>query len=341
MIDYKKSGVDIEAGDHLVEWLQNSHQQSSQTENYKSDVPDYRQRVISGIGGFAALYDGAFKNMKSPVLVSCTDGVGTKLKLAVHFEDYSLIGQDLVAMCANDLICSGATPLFFLDYYATGQLDLKAAQSFLTSVRQACEKSHMALIGGETAEMPGLYHKKDFDCAGFSVGVVDREQMWGAHKVQSGDKLIALSSSGYHSNGYSLIRKLFENEFEKFRAWLMQPTELYIEAALSLKNSFEIHAAAHITGGGIENIPRVLPDNKKAKIRRWAFPECFVEVQKRSGLTEEQMLSTFNCGVGFVLIVKAEQAQEIVHKLNLMGHKSFELGEVVDRKPEESHVEWA
>ena len=195
MIDYKNTGVDIQAGDQLVSWLQNSSASlSPNSAKYKSDVPDYNTRVVSGIGGFAALFDGRFSNMKKPLLVSCTDGVGTKVKVASHFNDYSTVGQDLVAMCVNDLICTGGTPLFFLDYYAVGKLNLDSAQAFLTGIRAACQKSHLVLIGGETAEMPGVYQNLDFDCAGFSVGVVDEEKMWGAHKVMAGDAILGLDS---------------------------------------------------------------------------------------------------------------------------------------------------
>ncbi len=354
MIDYKNAGVDIQAGDQLVSWLQNTStegtsgsqkntdlkQNPNQKPKYISDVPDFKSRVVSGIGGFAALFDGRFSNMKKPLLISCTDGVGTKVKIASFFNDFSTIGQDLVAMCVNDLICTGGTPLFFLDYYATGKLDLNSAQAFLSGIRSACEKSHLVLIGGETAEMPGVYQNSDFDCAGFSVGVVDEEKMWGAHKVKSGDMVLGLESAGFHSNGYSLLRKLFENDFEPFKSWLMQPTQLYVEAVLAVKHDFEIHAAAHITGGGIENIPRVLPDHLKVDLNRWKFPECYVEAQKRSGLSDEDMLTTFNCGIGFVLILPADQVLAVQAKVLECGIQSQRLGVVSDRQTQESHVRW-
>ena len=350
MIDYKNAGVDIQAGDQLVSWLQKSSSEgtsetlkvtdSNQKIKYKSDVPDYKNRVISGIGGFAALFDGRFSKMKKPLLISCTDGVGTKVKVASFFNDFSMIGQDLVAMCVNDLICTGGTPLFFLDYYATGKLDLTSAQSFLSGIRAACEKSHLVLIGGETAEMPGVYQNSDFDCAGFSVGVVDEEKMWGAHKVKAGDVVLGLQSSGFHSNGYSLLRKLFENDFTAFKQWLMQPTELYVEAVLAVKNEFEIHAAAHITGGGVENIPRVLPEHLKAQLTRWDFPECYLETQRRSGLSDEEMLSTFNCGIGFVLILPESQVSAVQAKVSDCGIKSQRLGVIGNRQGQESHVSW-
>lgn len=344
VIDYKKSGVDIQAGDQLVSWLQSPLSSSSEFSQLKtnltSDVPDFKSRVVSGIGGFAALFDGRFQSMKKPLLVSCTDGVGTKVKLASYFQDYSTIGQDLVAMCANDLICTGGTPLFFLDYYAVGRLDLKNAQAFLTSVKKACEESHLVLIGGETAEMPGVYQKDDFDCAGFSVGVVDEEKMWGPHRVCEGDVVLGLESSGFHSNGYSLIRRVFESDLDTYKKWLMEPTRLYVQAALALKNEIPVHAVAHITGGGIENLPRVLPEDLKAVIHRWPLPECFLEVQKRSGLSDQMMRETLNCGIGLCIILPAEDVSRCQTLLDQLNYRSVLLGTIQKRNPQESHVAW-
>lgn len=344
MIDYKKSGVDIEAGDNLVSWLQNPQKSDSLAESSlqkNSDIPDLSKRVISGIGGFAALFDGKFPQMENPVLISCTDGVGTKVKLASYFGDYSTVGQDLVAMCANDLICTGGTPLFFLDYYACGKLDLNSAQQFLTSVKEACKKSHMVLIGGETAEMPGVYQEKDFDCAGFSVGVVDKEKIWGPDKVKQGDCVIGLASSGFHSNGYSLIRKVFENDLDNYKKWLLEPTCLYVEAALMLKKFFNIHAMAHITGGGIDNLPRVLPKTLKAQLHKWPLPDCFVEVQKRSQISDDEMRKTFNCGMGLMIILPESEAQEACSVLNKNNFQATKLGSVVSKqKVDDFDVEW-
>ncbi len=343
MIDYKKSGVDIQTGDQLVTWLQNSSETSIENtlkSKFHSDVPDYKNRVISGIGGFAALFDGRFSQMKKPLLVSCTDGVGTKVKIASYFNDFSTVGQDLVAMCVNDLICTGGTPLFFLDYYAVGKLNLESAQAFLAGIRKACQKSHLVLIGGETAEMPGVYQPNDFDCAGFSVGVVDEEKMWGAHKVKAGDVILGLASSGFHSNGYSLIRNVFADEFDKHKDWLMAPTVLYVEAMQSIKQDCEIHAAAHITGGGVENIPRVLPEILKARLKIWKMPDCFLEVQKRAQMTDAQMLETFNCGIGFVLILPQSEITKCQEKINSLGIKTLVLGVIEDRTPQEPHVCW-
>jgi phosphoribosylformylglycinamidine cyclo-ligase len=278
--------------------------------------------------------------MKEPLLVSCTDGVGTKVKLCSYFDDYKTVGQDLVAMCVNDLICTGGTPLFFLDYYAVGKLNLQKAQEFLTSVKEACAKSHLVLIGGETAEMPGVYQEGDFDCAGFSVGVVDKEKMWGPHLVKEGDAILGIESSGYHSNGFSLIRKVFDGEYEKFKEWLLKPTELYVEAALLLKKEFNVHAVSHITGGGIENLPRVLPENLKAAVQKWPLPECFKEVQSRAGITDEEMRVTFNCGIGLMVVLPENEAEDANAQLLKLGYKSKRLGKIEKRNGDEPHVRW-
>lgn len=343
MIDYKKSGVDIQAGDDLVSWLQtppDSVSSASTSITEHSDIPDFRKRVLSGIGGFAALFDGRFPQMKDPVLVSCTDGVGTKVKLAAHFGDFSGVGQDLVAMCANDLICTGGTPLFFLDYYAVGRLDLPQAREFLAGVRRACDQSHMALIGGETAEMPGVYQPGDFDCAGFSVGVVDRSALYGPERVRAGDAVLGLESSGFHSNGFSLLRRVFEGDYETYRQWLLEPTRLYVAAALMLRSRFQVHAMAHITGGGIDNLPRVLPPEFKACLGRWEMPECFREVQKRAGLSDDEMRTTFNCGMGLMVILPESEAENARRELSTLGYESRLLGHIRPKGKEDSDVEW-
>lgn len=339
-IDYKKSGVDVQAGDDLVTWLQEDLSAKKTSENLKLKIIDLQKNVVSGIGGFAALFKANFKDIKNPVLVSCTDGVGTKVKCASYFQDYSTVGQDLVAMCVNDLMCTGGTPLFFLDYYAVGKLKLEDAKSFLSGVRSACERSHLVLIGGETAEMPGVYQEKDFDCAGFSVGVVDGDLAWGPSKVKVNDVVLGLVSTGYHSNGYSLIRKVFEGEFDKYRDWLMKPTELYVEALLAVKDDHEIHAASHITGGGIENLPRVLPEGLKATIKRWPMPECFLELQKRSGLSDQQMRETFNCGIGMMLILPESEVLKVQQVIETTGIKTLKLGQITERQEKEAHVFW-
>lgn len=329
-IDYKSAGVDIAAGDALVDWLK---------ETQPKNLP-HADRLVAGIGGFASLFRADFPKMKEPCLVTCTDGVGTKLKVATHFEDYSTIGQDLVAMCVNDMICCGAQPLLFLDYYATGKLELEAAKSFLAGVRQACIDSDCLLIGGETAEMPGVYREGDFDCAGFSVGVVDREAALGAHRVSSGDRLVGVASSGFHSNGFSLLRKVFAEDMDNWREALLEPTALYVKLANSLLKEDLLNAAANITGGGIDNILRVVPKGSVLNLQKWDWPENFLEVQKRTGLDDVGMLKTLNCGLGLALIVSKENEAKVHEICSQNGHKSWALGEVHSIGEADSRYEW-
>lgn len=314
-IDYKKAGVDVAAGDALVDWLQTD----------KSRLP-HADRVLSGIGGFASLFRIQFPEMKKPCLITCTDGVGTKVKIASRFKRFEGVGQDLVGMCVNDLICTGGRPLMFLDYYAVGKLDLDAAKAFLESVKKACQASDCALVGGETAEMPGVYQPGDFDCAGFAVGIVDEEATLGPQHVQAGDVLIGASSSGFHSNGYSLFRKVFENDMDDWADELLKPTALYVSLMKELMAENLVVAAAHITGGGIDNIPRVLPKGLNAEIQPWPFPAPFKEVQKRTGLSDLEMMKTLNCGIGFVLVARSGRASEIHHLIRKHGFESFDLG---------------
>lgn len=319
-IDYKTAGVDVEAGDALVDWLQ-----SSAKEKGKGPHAD---KLLSGIGGFAAVFRLQFPEIKKPALVASTDGVGTKVKLASHFNSYEGVGQDLVAMCVNDLVCCGARPLFFLDYYATGKLDLEAARPFLNGVREACHASGCALIGGETAEMPGVYREKDFDCAGFSVGIVDEDNMLGPARVQVGSEVIGVSSNGFHSNGFSLIRKLFHEDLERWKDVLLKPTHLYPKLVLKLHDANLLQAVAHITGGGMENIPRVMPKGTKLDLMDWAWPDEFIEAQDRSGLSREEMLKTFNCGVGLALIVDTKNSDAVMKMCEELGYKSYPLGRI-------------
>lgn len=318
-MDYKQAGVDVAAGDALVDWLK-----STQPKKFP-----HQDKIVSGIGGFAALFRADFSAMKEPCLVSCTDGVGTKVKLAAEFNRYREVAQDLVAMCVNDMVCCGAQPLFFLDYYATGKLQLEAAKDFLAGVREACHESDCALIGGETAEMPGVYREKDFDCAGFSVGVVDKPLALGPHRVQLGDRLLGFSSSGFHSNGFSLLRKLFEKDLGDWADRLLRPTALYVKPALALIRSGGVHALSHITGGGIENLPRVIPDGMNAEVLPWKMPPEYVEVKRRSGLTWEQMVATLNCGVGMVAIVDATKFDSLFSQSQELGLNPLDLGKIV------------
>ncbi len=314
--NYKDSGVDVEAGDQLVDWLQSD----------RSEMP-HQSRIISGVGGFASLFKIDFPDMKKPCLITCTDGVGTKVLLAAQFKSYESVAQDLVAMCVNDLVTTGGKPLLFLDYYATSKLNLEAAQSFLKGIRSACQKSHCALVGGETAEMPGVYKNDDFDCAGFAVGVVDQDQAWGPAKVQEGDAVIGVSSNGFHSNGYSLVRKVFERDLEVWKDILLQPTHLYVELCLRL-SGVGIHAAAHITGGGTQNIPRVIPKGLSLNLKNWDWPIEFLEVQKRTKMSKKEMLETLNCGIGFVLICPKSSEQKVIHEVTSLGFKAYDLGVV-------------
>ncbi len=315
---YKDSGVDVDAGDRLVSWLQADQRQQP-----------WQSRILDGMGGFAALFRGDFPEMKKPVLVACTDGVGTKVLLASEYQRMQGVGQDLVGMCVNDLICTGGMPLFFLDYYAVGKLDETQAQAFLTSVREACSEAECALIGGETAEMPGVYQVGHFDCAGFAVGVVDEDRRLGAHRVRPGDVAIGVSSNGFHSNGYSLLRKIFAADVGPWLDTLLKPTALYVKLAKALGQESLVHALAHITGGGMENLPRVLPAGVHLKLRRWQWPEAFVEVHKRTGMSEIEMLQTLNCGVGLCVFTSPVNSQRVHELIAAHGYTAIDLGEVL------------
>lgn len=328
-INYKAAGVDVEAGDQLVDWLKETSPKNS----------PHQDKLVSGIGGFAAVFRMRFPEMKKPCLVSSTDGIGTKIKLAVHFRKYDTVGQDLVAMCVNDLVCSGAEPLFFLDYYASGKLDLAAAKEFLGGVRAACIESGCALIGGETAEMPGVYHDRDFDAAGFSVGIVDEEKLLGPKLVQIGDRVIGISSSGFHSNGYSLLRKVFEQDLDQWRDLLMTPTHLYVPFVLKLAREGRVRAVANITGGGMENIPRILPKGTRLPLLDWSWPSHFGIVQDRTGMSREEMLKTLNCGIGLALVVHPNEVTEVEKIAAGYGYKTYALGTVEKNSNSEKEPE--
>lgn len=330
-INYEQSGVNIEAGENLVDWLQSSDAQKNNP---------LSSNIVSGIGGFASLFRLPIEGMKDPCLITCTDGVGTKVKLASHFGRYQEVGQDLVAMCVNDLICTGGTPLLFLDYYATSKLELSAAQDFLTGVRNACDESGCLLIGGETAEMPGVYHGSDFDCAGFSVGMVDREKALGPEKIKSGLSegvaLVGVASSGFHSNGFSLIRKLFAEDLEQWGDQLLTPTRLYPRLSKELCQSFDVLGMAHITGGGIDNILRVLPKGARAHLKKWEWPELFKEAQKRAEISDQEMLKTFNCGLGLVVALPKNKAESCLAKSEELGFSAWVLGDLADHPESET-----
>ena len=319
-MDYRKSGVDIRRAEELVDWM-------------KQKKSAYHQdRIISGIGGYASIFQMC-SEMKEPCLVSCTDGVGTKLKLALKYRALKGLGQDLVAMCVNDLICTGAQPLFFLDYYACRQLNKEHFKEFLKGIRTACQESECALVGGETAEMPGVYQKEDFDCAGFAVGVVDRPNILEPSKVKKGDVLLALPSTGFHSNGYSLLRKVFEKDMDEWSEELLKPTALYVKACHLMKG--RVHALAHITGGGLDNILRVLPEGFQVELIPWSIPKPFLEVKNRTNMSWKELLKTFNCGIGMVVFCESPILQSLLRDLKQLGITGFKLGEVkeISSKP--------
>ena len=323
-LSYKDAGVDIDAGNQLVERIKSVSKAT------------HRPEVIGGLGGFGALCNLPTK-YKDPVLVSGTDGVGTKLKLAMQLNKHDTVGIDLVAMCVNDLLVCGAEPLFFLDYYATGKLEIDVAADVIKGIGEGCQQSGCALIGGETAEMPGMYQKGDYDLAGFCVGVVERERIIDGSKVKAGDKIIGLSSVGPHSNGFSLIRKILERDPQvldqnpEMAAELLAPTKIYVKSVLAALEEIDIHALAHITGGGItENLPRVLPKECTAIIDRasWKQASCFDWLQKTGNVEELEMLKTFNCGIGMILVVDASESEKALNLFNKLGEQAQIIGEV-------------
>jgi phosphoribosylformylglycinamidine cyclo-ligase len=319
---YEKSGVNVQAGDDLVNWL----------EKTASESP----LIVQGIGGFASLTRIPTAEYIKPLLVSCADGVGTKALLAAQTRKVKGLGQDLVAMNVNDLICTGGDPYYFLDYWASGKLDLELIQDFLKGVKEACAESECLLIGGETAEMPGLYQKSEFDCAGFSTGFVSEEEVWGSHRVSVGSEIWALPSSGFHSNGYSLLRKVFEKDIDQWMDQLLIPTALYVKFVKKLKKQkIKIQAAAHITGSGFDNIARVLPDFTQAQIDPYLWPEVFTEVQNRTQMSDLEMLKTLNCGVGFVLVMNSDEVDKYQSLANSLNQKTWKLGDVVKGESKE------
>jgi len=327
-LSYRDAGVDIDAGNALVERI-------------KPFVKNtFRPGVMTGLGGFGALFELPLDRYKQPVLVSGTDGVGTKLKLALELNKHDTIGIDLVAMCANDIIVTGAEPLFFLDYYATGHLELEVASDVIKGIAKGCELAGAALTGGETAEMPGMYGEGDYDLAGFCVGIVEKDQIIESSRVKPGDVLIGLASSGPHSNGYSLIRKVLEVSGAKLDQELdgrplgealLAPTRIYVKPLLELIQQVEVHALAHITGGGLlENLPRVLPEGSKAVVdtNSWQLPAVFQWLQKQGNVEESEMLRTFNCGIGMVVCVAEADAQRTIELLNAQGETAWRLGQI-------------
>ena len=327
-LTYRDAGVDIEAGESLVERIKPLVQKTQ------------RPECLGNIGGFGGLFELPIDRYRRPVLVSGTDGVGTKLKLAVILDRHDTIGIDLVAMCVNDVLVLGAEPLYFLDYFATGRLSPEHAQSVIAGIASGCEAAGAALIGGETAEMPGMYSPGDYDLAGFCVGVVEKDQIIDGSHIRAGDQVLGLASSGLHSNGYSLARAVLERS----RATLDQPigettlgeallapTRIYVRPILALLKAVPIHGIAHITGGGLTgNIPRILPDNCDCRIDTTAWPrsEIFQWLQSEGSIDDTEMLRTFNCGIGLVIIVSSDTAAQAQQMLEASGETVYRLGEV-------------
>ncbi|KEJ87968.1 phosphoribosylformylglycinamidine cyclo-ligase [Sulfitobacter donghicola] len=332
-ITYADAGVDIDAGNALVERIKPAAKRTT------------RPGVMSGLGGFGALFDLKAAGYNDPVLVAATDGVGTKLRIAIDTGNVDGVGVDLVAMCVNDLVCQGAEPLFFLDYFATGKLELDVAARIIEGIAKGCELSGCALIGGETAEMPGMYPEGDFDLAGFSVGAMERGGTL-PRDVAAGDVLLGLASDGVHSNGYSLVRAIVEQSGLKWDdscPWaegtlgevLLAPTRLYVKQTLAAVKEGMVHALAHITGGGLtENLPRVLPEGLGAKIdlNAWELPAVFNWLAAQGGISEAELLKTFNSGIGMIVVVPAEKADAAKALLSDMGEAVYTLGTVVQEE---------
>lgn len=338
-ISYKDAGVDIDAGNALVQAIKPIAKATT------------RPEVPSSLGGFGALFELDMSKYKNPILVSGTDGVGTKLRLAIDSGKHDQVGIDLVAMCVNDLIVQGAEPLFFLDYYATGKLELDVAVDVVKGIGDGCLQAGCALIGGETAEMPGMYPHGDYDLAGFCVGIVEKADLIDGSKVKAGDVMLGLSSSGPHSNGYSLIRKIIEvNDADlnqeiagqKLIDALMAPTRIYVKPLLELMQHIQIHALSHITGGGLlENLPRVMPENTKAKINTnaWQRPAVFDWIAEKGNVTYEEMHRTLNCGIGMVVVVDAADKDTAISVLEAAGETVSVIGTIDTSNTTEPSVE--
>ena len=321
MLTYKNSGVDKEEGYKSVDMIK------------QMAVNTYSKKVLNELGSFGAMYKlGRYKN---PVLVSGTDGVGTKLKLAFHLKKYDTIGIDCVAMCVNDILCHGAEPMFFLDYLACGKLDAGVSSEIVKGVAEGCLSSGMSLVGGETAEMPGFYNEGEYDIAGFAVGVVEKKKVINGEKIKEGDIIIGLESSGVHSNGFSLVRKLvtdLDEEYngQKISEYLLIPTKIYVKPVSKIIKKFKVKGMAHITGGGlIENVPRVIPDGLSAVISKDKIkvPEIFTYLQSK-GVPEEEMWGTFNMGIGFIIVVKEKDKDKVMKKLSKYGENAYEIGRI-------------
>ncbi len=335
MTTYKEAGVDIEKGE---EFVKNISQIVKRT---------WSPEVKSKLGDFAALYSLLGYEVKHPILVSSTDGVGTKLKIAVSMNVHRTVGIDLVAMCVNDIIVKGARPLFFLDYLACGELDTETGQEILEGIARGCEEAGCSLVGGETAEMPGMYAKGDYDLAGFAVGLVDDSKIVDGADISEGDVVIGIASSGLHSNGFSLVRWIIdktpgltlESPLDGLQTTLgetlLLPTRIYVKSIMTLMRDFDIKGMAHITGGGIEgNCTRILPEAASMRVYRgaWDLPPIFAFLKERGKLSDEELFRTFNCGIGFVLVVSSEIAEEVLLRLKGLGEEALVIGEIIPRQ---------
>ncbi len=340
---YKDAGVDIEKGDAFVQAIKPMVEST------------FRPEVLTKIGGFAGCVSLNLERYKKPILVSSTDGVGTKLKIAFLMDRHDTVGIDLVAMCVNDIVVSGAKPLFLLDYFATSKLDTEKSAKVVSGIVKGCIEAECSLIGGETAEMPGFYKEGEYDLAGFAVGIVEDSQLIDGSSVTVGDKLIGIASSGLHSNGYSLVRKLLLNQYkmdlkkrveeieEVLGEELLRPTRIYVKTILNLTRDFRIGGIAHITGGGITgNLPRIIPKGCKAMVHKgtWDIPPIFPFLKEKGKISDEEMLRTFNNGIGMILIVRSKEVEDISARLHSLGEKTFIIGEVGRTEREQEAIEF-
>ncbi|HYL19138.1 MAG TPA: phosphoribosylformylglycinamidine cyclo-ligase [Burkholderiales bacterium] len=336
-LSYRDAGVDIDAGDQLVENIKPIARRT------------LREGVLAGIGGFGALFEVP-KRYRNPVLVSGTDGVGTKLKLAFELGRHDTVGIDLVAMSVNDVLVQGAEPLFFLDYYACGRLDVATATAVIKGIAAGCEQAGCALIGGETAEMPGMYPAGEYDLAGFAVGVVEKDRILDGSRIAAGDVVLGLASSGAHSNGYSLIRRILERSAVDLAAdfrgrplsdVILAPTRIYVKPVLAMMQQVEVKGLAHVTGGGLlENVPRILPDGVTAELDRnaWPRPALFSWLQEQGQVADQEMFRVFNCGIGMIAVVAASQAEQAAQLLRSAGETVYRIGQIRGRRAGEAQT---
>ncbi|RMG96673.1 MAG: phosphoribosylformylglycinamidine cyclo-ligase [Candidatus Dadabacteria bacterium] len=343
-LTYRDAGVDIDAASRLVDRIR------------EVVKPTLRPEVMGHVGGFGAAVSLAEFPLENPVLVSSTDGVGTKLKIAFQTGVHDTVGIDLVAMCANDVVVQGAEPLFFLDYFATGRLDEGVAEAVIRGIAKGCQEARCSLVGGETAELPGMYADGEYDLAGFCVGIVDRDRMIDGSGITVGDRIVGLGSTGLHSNGYSLARKILFDRHgygldhvvpelgRPLGEVLLTPTRIYVRTALNLVRDFTVKGMAHITGGGLpENLPRVLPQGCRAVVDRsaWEVPVLFRLLQDLGSVPEEELFRTFNCGIGFAVIVPPQEVEEVVARLEALGERAWVIGVIEEREEGQGALEWA